>query len=281
QGVGEGLGPLQDSLATLRRSTSKDLHTKKGALRQVVSHTGIHDLLELPALIDATIRNKLYLEALELLSFADRTLRALTLAASTSRPAGPDSLHDRPVPSVVETLKEQVDAQRSHLLSSLILQLGSPQLHLPQAVPVVNHLRRVRTVRIFLCDSRSKVLPAVLHRGSPQQVEMIIRVAFLSQRCQYADQQKETIASQADSATGGALLNSLRAGSDLLRTYVFDTAMQYRSLFDPPKGKVGPLAVWMSAQVSWFVSLVSSFVTVPPDSAEELPFDASQLAALY
>ncbi|KAF4694444.1 NADH-cytochrome b5 reductase 3 [Perkinsus olseni] len=185
------------------------------------------------------IRNKLYLEALELLSFADRTLRALTLAASTSRPAGPDSLHDRPVPSVVETLKEQVDAQRSHLLSSLILQLGSPQLHLPQAVPVVNHLRR------------------------------------------YADQQKETITSQADSATGGALLNSLRAGSDLLRTYVFDTAMQYRSLFDPPKSKVGPLAVWMSAQVSWFVSLVSSFVTVPPDSAEELPFDASQLAALY
>ncbi|KAF4704022.1 conserved oligomeric Golgi complex component, partial [Perkinsus olseni] len=107
------------------------------------------------------------------------------------------------------------------------------------------------------------------------------RVAFLSQRCQYADQQKETITSQADSATGGALLNTLRAGSDLLRTYVFDTAMQYRSLFDPPKSKVGPLAVWMSAQVSWFVSLVSSFVAVPPDSAEELPFDASQLAALY
>ncbi|KAF4669212.1 conserved oligomeric Golgi complex component [Perkinsus olseni] len=267
KGVGEGLGPLQESLATLRRSTSKDLHTKKAALRQVVSHTGIHDLLELPALIDATIRNKLYLEALELLTFADRTLRALTLAASTSRPAGPDSLHDRPVPSVVETLKEQVDAQRSHLLSSLILQLGSPQLHLPQAVPVVNHLRRV--------------LPTVLHGGSPQQVEMIIRVAFLSQRCQYADQQKETITSQADSATGGALLNSLRAGSDLLRTYVFDTAMQYRSLFDPPKSKVGPLAVWMSAQVSWFVSLVSSFVTVPLDPSEELPFDASQLAALY
>lgn len=43
--------------------------------------------------------------------------------------------------------------------------------------------------------------------------------------------------------------NTLRAASDLLRAYVFDTAMQYRSLFNSPEVQVDPLAVWMSSQV--------------------------------
>ncbi|KAF4674653.1 conserved oligomeric Golgi complex component [Perkinsus chesapeaki] len=282
-GIGEDLGPLQSSLNTLRTSRSKELKAKRAALRQVTGHSGIHELLELPALIDATIRNKLYMEALELLSFADRTLRALTVESVGSSSSSEDEAGRQGggVPSIVVTLKGQVETQRSHLLSSLTSQLASPQLHLPQAVPVVNHLRRV--------------LPTLLRGGSSEQVEMIIRVAFLTQRssdpsdlsstvrlrCQYADQQKDSIEAQANSTTGATLLSSLRAGSDLLRSYVFDTAMQYRSLFSPPKGEVDPLAVWMSTQVSWFVSMVSASVAVPQDPSEELPFDASQLASLY
>ncbi|EER06473.1 Conserved oligomeric Golgi complex component, putative [Perkinsus marinus ATCC 50983] len=249
QTFGKGLDPVEESLSSLRGRKSKELSAKKAALRQVMNHSGVHELLELPALIDATIRNKLYREALELLSFADKTLQSLTTAVTADD-----------VPSILITLRQQVDAQRSHLLSSLISQLGSPQLQLPQAV-----------------------LPTVLPNGgsSTQQVEMIIRVAFLTQRCQYVDQQKESIDAQTNSAKGDALLNTLRAASDLLRAYVFDTAMQYRSLFNSPEVQVDPLAVWMSSQVSWFVSLISSFVTVPVDASEQIPFGALQLAALY
>lgn len=51
-----GHGCVQESLSSLRGRKSKELSAKKAALRQVMNHSGVHELLELPALIDATVR---------------------------------------------------------------------------------------------------------------------------------------------------------------------------------------------------------------------------------
>jgi hypothetical protein len=154
------------------------------------------ELLELPQLLDACIRNQMYDESLELLSFCGSLLQAHELRAEE-------------IP-VLTMLGEDIAVQRANLLEALLGQLRT-DIHLPACVRVIGHLRRLQ--------------------GHSEET---LRQSFIEQRGAFLEGHKQQVESLRSSRS--SVINALRNAADLLRTHVFDIGMQYRTLFKNEEG---------------------------------------------
>merc|ERR1719277_2596468 len=156
--VMETIGPMQAAIQEFQEA-SAGLGMRRTALRSVLQqHSGLLELLELPQLLDACIRNHMYDESLELLAYCSNIFRAHESRTEEI--------------AVLTTLREQVAVQRANLHGSLVAQLKT-DIHLPACVRVIGFLRRMQ--RHSEDDLRSLFLE---HRGSfleshKQHVEML------------------------------------------------------------------------------------------------------------
>jgi len=194
------LSPIQDEICKFQDS-SAHLVTRRASLRNLLQqHGGLLELLELPQLLDACIRNQMYEESLELLTYCSNMLQV-------HEARGED------IP-ILSKLKDQVAVQRANLQNSLIAQLMT-DIHLPACVKVIGFLRRIQ--RYSEEDLRSMFIQ---HRGSfldkhKQQVELL-------------------------RASRGSVVTALKNAADLLRTHVYDIGTQYQALFQQDEGPLVP-----------------------------------------
>lgn len=199
QKMAETLEPAQETIAELQ-SKASGLSLRRQALRKVLAqHTAVLELLELPQLLDACIRNQMYEESLELLAFCNSLLQAHEARGEEI--------------AILTGIKEQVAVQRANLKDALASQLKT-DIHLPACVRIVGFLRRVQRhsedeLRELFIEHRSKFLES--HK---QQVELLRH-------------------------SRGSVGTALRNAADLLRTHVYDIGTQYKALFPQDDGPLG------------------------------------------
>eukprot|EP00913_Durusdinium_trenchii_P025786 g24200.t1 len=103
------LATIQETIAELQ-SQASGLSIRRQALRKVLAqHTSVFELLELPQLLDACVRNQMYEESLELLAFCNSLLQAHEARGEEI--------------GVLTGIKEQVAVQRANLKDALASQL--------------------------------------------------------------------------------------------------------------------------------------------------------------
>eukprot|EP00931_Biecheleriopsis_adriatica_P091617 TRINITY_DN65503_c0_g1_i1.p1 TRINITY_DN65503_c0_g1~~TRINITY_DN65503_c0_g1_i1.p1 ORF type:complete len:660 (+),score=159.52 TRINITY_DN65503_c0_g1_i1:61-1980(+) len=194
--MAEILEPVQETVAQLEEAAA-GLSTKRGGLRNVLQQHGqILELLELPQLLDACVRNQMYEESLELLAFCHNLLQAHEARGEEI--------------SVLSNIREQVAVQRSNLRDSLAAQLKT-DIHLPACVRIVGFLRRA-------------------HRHSEEE----LRSLFIEHRSKFLDSHKQQVELLRHSR--GSVGTALRNAADLLRTHVYDIGTQYKALFPQDDG---------------------------------------------
>eukprot|EP00929_Paragymnodinium_shiwhaense_P015259 TRINITY_DN123320_c0_g1_i1.p1 TRINITY_DN123320_c0_g1~~TRINITY_DN123320_c0_g1_i1.p1 ORF type:complete len:683 (+),score=182.74 TRINITY_DN123320_c0_g1_i1:84-2132(+) len=192
----EMLSPIQDQLKDFK-TTAADLSTRRSSLRNVLhQHGTLLELLELPQLLDACIRNQMYDESLELLAYCSNMLQ-------------PHEASGEEIP-VLATLREQVTVQRSNLHAALVAQLKT-DIHLPQCVRVIGFLRRIQ-------------------RHSEEE----FRSLFIEHRSAFLDSHKQQVEMLRNNRS--SVVTALRNAADLLRTHVYDIGTQYRALFHQDDG---------------------------------------------
>ena len=234
------LEPAQETIAELQ-SKASGLSVRRQALRKVLAqHTAVLELLELPQLLDACIRNQMYEESLELLAFCNSLLQAHEARGEEI--------------AVLTGIKEQVAVQRANLKDALASQLKT-DIHLPACVRIVGFLRRVQRhsedeLRELFIEHRSKFLES--HK---QQVELLRH-------------------------SRGSVGTALRNAADLLRTHVYDIGTQYKALFPQDDGPLGTWlnsqVMWLVSLLRHHV-LPSSSAKVAQGSAK---MDAAQLTTV-
>lgn len=153
------------------------------------------------------------------------------------------SLQARFAPSgspIMVHLSRQISEQRRLFEADLLLQLAD-DLQLPTAVKIVGFLRR-----LAYTDSSAA-----------------LRHAFLASRSVFIYKLKRHVERIMETNTG----QGLQEAADLLRTHICDVGTHYRALFGTTEG---PLSAWLSNQIVWFIStLSSSLVELPDQQGEE------------
>eukprot|EP00930_Biecheleria_cincta_P035892 TRINITY_DN2464_c0_g2_i1.p1 TRINITY_DN2464_c0_g2~~TRINITY_DN2464_c0_g2_i1.p1 ORF type:complete len:605 (-),score=133.84 TRINITY_DN2464_c0_g2_i1:149-1963(-) len=190
------LEPVEDTVAQIKEAATA-LGKRRGALRNVLQQHGpLLELLELPQLLDACVRNQMYEESLELLAFCSNLMQAHEARGEEI--------------GVLGSIKEQVEIQRANLRESLTAQLKT-DIHLPACVRIVGFLRRVR-----------------------RQSEHELKEIFLVHRGKFLEGHKAQVEllRQSRGSVGAALRNA----ADLLRTHVYDIGTQYKALFPQDDG---------------------------------------------
>lgn len=192
----EAMEPVQEGIESFQ-ARATDLSISRASLRNVKEqHSAILELLELPQLLDACIRNQMYDESLELLAYCNNMFQS-----HESR--GED------IP-VLQGLCEQVATQKANLQSSLVAQLKT-DIHLPACVRVMGFLRRLQ-----------------------QHSEDDLRLLFIMHRGAFLEGHRLQV--EALCGNRGSVVTALRNAADLLRTHVFDIGMQYKALFAQEDG---------------------------------------------
>mmetsp|Transcript_136225 Transcript_136225/g.240140 ORF Transcript_136225/g.240140 Transcript_136225/m.240140 type:complete len:689 (-) Transcript_136225:42-2108(-) len=192
------LGPVQDGIQEFQ-ATSSSLGSRRAALRNVLQQHAsgsLLELLELPQLLDAAIRNQMYDESLELLSYCG--------TVSQGHEARGEEI------PVLTNLHEQVAVQRANLHNSLVAQLKM-DIHLPACVRVIGYLRRLQ-----------------------QHSEDELRLLFIEHRGSFLESHKQQV--EVLRGSRGSVVTALKNAADLLRTHVFDIGMQYKALFGQEDG---------------------------------------------
>ncbi|CAE7338581.1 COG8 [Symbiodinium natans] len=199
QEMAELLEPTQETISRLK-DTASGLGARRAALRNVLAqHGALLELLELPQLLDACVRNQMYEESLELLAFCNSLLQA-------HEARGEDI-------NVLTHIKDQVAVQKTNLRDSLAAQLKT-DIHLPACVRIVGFLRRVQ-------------------RHSEEE----LRELFIQHRSKFLDTHKQQVELLRHSR--GSVGTALRNAADLLRTHVYDIGTQYKALFPQDDGPLG------------------------------------------
>jgi hypothetical protein len=185
------LQPIDGHLQAFQTSAGK-LQQQSTVLRNTLAnHTQIAEILELPQLLDALIRNQMFDQALEVFAFADQLAKAYGVPGEKAYP-------------ILNELDSQVQRQRDHAERALGAQLRT-ELLLPQCVKIVGYLRR-------------------LLRGNESE----LRALFMRERGELVAQQRRQVETLQSSHSP---IQCLRAAADLLRTHVFDIGMQFQALF--------------------------------------------------
>lgn len=194
--MGDNLLPVQETIQTFQAKAA-DLSLRRAALRGVLQqHSTLLELLELPQLLDACIRNQMYDESLELLAFTANLLQA-------------HELRGEEIPVMV-TLREDIAMQRANLHSTLVGQLKT-DIHLPACVRIIGFVRR-------------------LQEHSEEELSRL----FIEHRGAFLDGHKMQVESLRSNR--GSVVTALRNAADLLRTHVFDIGTQYKALFPQDDG---------------------------------------------
>lgn len=194
--MADTLAPMQSTIQEFQVFAA-GLVTRRAELRNVLQNHGmLLELLELPQLLDACVRNQMYEESLELLAYCGNKLQA-------------HEARGEEIP-VLSRLKDQIAVQRANLQSSLVAQLAT-DLHLPACVRVVSFLRRTQ-------------------RHSEEE----LRSLFIEHRGSFLEKQKQQVEQLRGSR--GSVVAALKNAADLLRTHVYDIGTQYQALFQQDDG---------------------------------------------
>jgi len=139
------LDPLEEKLEMFK-AASIELQAEKQSYRNVSNQVDlIQELLGIPQLLDASIRNEMWDETLDLCTFCAQTFQAY------------DNMPDGEIP-LLERLKTDVAIQRKHLEKTLFHKLTT-DVNLPTCVRLVGYLRKLGYVEedlfvIFLRERR-------------------------------------------------------------------------------------------------------------------------------
>lgn len=124
--LSSSLPALEDTASEWRQRTETVIEERKKARLVLDQHDKIRDLLDIPLLIDTSVRNGYFSEALSLASHTK------TLA---------ESIH--PPPAVLVSIQAEVQHSMSQMLTLLLATLHEPHRKLPALWKAVNFLRRM------------------------------------------------------------------------------------------------------------------------------------------
>ena len=155
--------------------------------RTLLQHSSLLQLLEIPSLMDACVRCKMYDECLSLASLANALERSHSLGKTGVTSNGVDVKNTDVIISVVKDVRRKEDDLRRHLISRLRggnSNNDQAHLSLPQCLEVVTALRRLNGIEIDRKHNSSK--KAVSSRDEVERnhdlMELRLQVDFLEAR---------------------------------------------------------------------------------------------------
>ncbi|KIY50487.1 Dor1-domain-containing protein [Fistulina hepatica ATCC 64428] len=192
---------ITESLPTLENTVNGWKNRTDGVLRErhkarvvLDQHDKIRDMLDIPVLIDACVRNGFFSEALSLASHAS------TIAEKAYASEAP--------PLILDSILAQVQQAVTHMLCSLLATLHESNRKLPALWKAVNFLRKMD---VFTEP----------HESADVQSEDQIALAFLSGRnsCDVVDKDQEDFS------------RYIKKYIDVWREGVHDLIMQFHTIF--------------------------------------------------
>ena len=170
--------------------TLNKLANKHKMRRQtLLQHSSLLELLEIPSLMDACVRCKMYDECLSLASLANSLERSHSLGNDDGIKEGTqNSSSIDVVQSVVNDVRHREDDLRRHLLSRLRgggnTAAEQAHLSLPQCLEVVTALRRLNSIKLERKQNSSKT--TVLSRDEVERshslMELRLQIDFFEAR---------------------------------------------------------------------------------------------------
>jgi hypothetical protein len=214
----------------------------------------ILDLLELPQLIDACVRNGLIEGALEISAFANvlerRHSRRSLARAQGDETGGPASTDGS---SVITGVVSEIRSSMVTLRSNLVRQLRAANL--PTSLNVVSSLRRLDTL---VLEKAEKSTPAQLKHLS-LALELKLMVDFLDARSVWLREEIQGVQQRSGpDATYQWLLDVVEKN----RTMWFEIGTQFRAIFTDETSASGSstanllLSSWLLRRVENFVALL-------------------------
>ncbi|TFK76617.1 Dor1-domain-containing protein, partial [Pluteus cervinus] len=217
------LPALEDAAARWKDRTDDVLNERRKAHVVLEQHEKLRDLLDIPILIDACVRNGYYGEALSLANHATALSQVSALGAEGP---GQSAL-------LVASVLTEVQQSISQMLHTLLLTLREPNRKLPALWKAVNFLRKVD---VF------SVRNAVGHSVSSEE---LIAINFLSGRDSCLRSSLESCAKDIQRLTALStsslqplkerdkedLARFLKRYIDLWREGVYDIVSQYSTIF--------------------------------------------------
>lgn len=273
----ESLEGLTGGFTAFQKEATELLAGHKRNRRTLEHHHQLVELLEVPQLMDACVRNSLYEEAIAVATFTEELERKHAARAAST--ANGNGTTPPGAPSVVRLIAREVGAALRSLRSFMLQQLRG-DVSLPKCLQLVSCLRRVDSLALDRARNRR------IHRGEHINVtkdrnmegallELRLQVDFLEARDVWLqsvlDDDRSVVHTTNANINGSAGTNIVRptasAASDpytyLLdviekcRTHWFEIATQYKTLFGEAGGGGGqPLAAWLSRRVGGFLVLL-------------------------
>ncbi|KAJ7269391.1 Dor1-like family-domain-containing protein [Mycena haematopus] len=235
------LPTLEDSASGWRERTEKVLLERRKARVVLEQHDKIRDLLEIPMLIDTSVRNGYFAEALSLAS------HARSLSAGTSTP-----------PLIVTSVLSEVQNSMTQMLLSLLATLHEPNRKLPALWKAVNFLRKMdmfsssaeggehseEQIALAFLGGREGCLKASLE-GNSRDILRLVGGSGLGER------EKEDMA------------KFLKKYIDVWREGVYDIITQFSTIFleRPPSTTTPKTPMTPSAPISSLHPLLTTYTT--------------------
>ncbi|KAJ6520157.1 Dor1-like family-domain-containing protein [Mycena sanguinolenta] len=235
------LPTLEDSASGWQDRTEKVLVERRKARVVLEQHDKIRDLLEIPMLIDTSVRNGYFAEALSLAS------HARSLSAGTSTP-----------PLIVTSVLSEVQNSITQMLLSLLATLHEPNRKLPALWKAVNFLRKMdmfgssaeggehseEQIALAFLGGREGCLKASLE-GISRDILRLVSGSGLGER------EKEDMA------------KFLKKYIDVWRECVYDIITQFSTIFleRPPSATTPKTPMTPSAPISSLHPLLTTYTT--------------------
>jgi conserved oligomeric Golgi complex subunit 8 len=193
----ESLPALQASAAAFKAHTDPVLAERARARQVLDQHDKLRDLLDVPILIDTSVRNGYFSEAL--------SLAAHVSSLSSSFPPPP--------PPILQSIQDEVTLSLRSLLRTLLHTLGEPNRKLPALWKAVTFLRRMAVM-----DEEEIALAFLIGRGDC--LDAALGALHLGGEGEENEENKARY---------------LRRYVDVWREGVHDLVTQYASIFLPPQ----------------------------------------------
>ncbi|TFK26765.1 hypothetical protein FA15DRAFT_255930 [Coprinopsis marcescibilis] len=233
--LNKSLPTLEESATNWKQRTEEILRERGRAKVVLDQHDKIRDLLDIPLLIDACVRNGYFAEALSLSSHAK--------ALSTSQ-----SFQEKSPPLVLQSVLSEVHNSVTQMLLSLLATLYEPNKKLPALWKAVNFLRKMDAFGpsspfATRNPSKTRVYLASEDSTSPEDEitnEEQIALAFLVGRESQLKSALETVGSdvsrlskdrELDDREKEDLARYLKKYIDAWREGVYDIITQYTTIF--------------------------------------------------
>ena len=260
------LEDIVESSSTFKECAENVITAHRRNRTTLQNHMQILDILELPQLMDACVRNYLYDGALDIAAFANVLERRHALRPSHSASTEKNATSQGGATVVLGVVSE-IRTTMVTLRDNLLQKLRTP-VQLPLCLNIISSLRRLDTL--------------VLEKAKPEQLkqltaslELKLQVDFLDARTLWLQSELEAVERSSVTQRGDVDVQWLLDLVEKNRTLWFEIGTQFRAIFtsDDAGGSIDKsadlvLSFWVVRRVESFVAMLAQQLMRVRDGAQ-------------